>query len=136
MNTSVLTRCLLGYAGFLMLIAVAAVSYVPEAGTLGFNAKAKTALLSGALSAGISLLWAWLLRRGHSWAVWAAITTTAIFFAAFTWRASAGWQAVIDGATTKAYAATLISLMWCASLATLAVLGTQVLRVRTTPRAE
>ena len=79
---------LLLYGLFLFEVAVAAVMYNPVNGQFGFNAAAKTALISGGFCGGLSLLWAFLFWRGARWALIAAMLTTALFLAAFTWRAT------------------------------------------------
>lgn len=112
-----MARLLVIYSVFLLLVAVAAVIYLPEAGTFGFNDKAKTALISGGTAAAISLLWAYLLSRGQLWAGWAALVTTGLLAGVFIWRSIVSWQAVQGGEGHKSYAATLISLMAAASLA-------------------
>lgn len=102
---------LVSYGVFLIAIGVAGYLSNPE--------KAKTALVSGGTFGGLSALWGVLVLRGAAWAPRAALVTTALLTAVFTWRAYAGWTAVAGGQAEKRTAAILISLMLCASLATL-----------------
>jgi len=118
------------YGLLLFEVAVAAVIYNPVNGQVRFNPAAKTALISGALCGGLSLLWALLLWRGARWPFIGAMLTTTLFLAAFVWRASAAWAAFAGGASEKGYAASLITLMSLASLALIVLL----LRERVMPR--
>jgi len=102
---------LVAYGVFLIAIGVTGYLSNPE--------KAKTALFSGGTFGGLSALWGVLSLRGVTWAPRAALVTTALLSAVFTWRAFAGWTAVAGGQVEKRTAAVLISLMLCASLATL-----------------
>lgn len=104
------------YAAFIVLVALAAVFYLPNSGEIGFNAKASTALLSGGTAAGLMLLWAFLLHRGKNWAWAAAVVTGLGLIGVFSWRAQAGWSAYYGGQSDKWYAASLISLMAVATL--------------------
>ena len=110
------------YGLLLFEIAVAAVMYNPVSGQFGFNAAAKTALISGGVCGGLSLLWAFLLWRGARWPLIGAVMSTTLFLAAFSWRATVAWTAFAGGASEKAYAASLISLMGLASLALIVLL--------------
>jgi len=118
------------YSFLLFEVAVAAVMYNPVNGQFGFNAAAKTALISGGVCGGLSLLWAFLLWRRARWPFIAAMLTTTLFLAAFTWRATVAWTAFAGGASEKGYAASLITLMGLASLALIVLL----LRERVMPR--
>lgn len=89
------------------------------AGYLSNPEKAKTALASGGTFGGLSALWGVLVLRGVGWAPRAALVTTSLLSAVFVWRAYMGWTAVAGGQAEKRTAAVLISLMLCASLATL-----------------
>jgi uncharacterized membrane protein (UPF0136 family) len=115
--TSIVATRLICYGLFLFSIAIAAVSYDPRAGTFGFYAPAKTALISGGICGSLSILWGILLRRGLRWPLLAAIASTRVFLTAFTWRSTVGWMAVAAGDTHKWFAATLITCMWIASAA-------------------
>ena len=116
---SSLPRSLVCYGLFLIGVALIAVMYEPKSGQLGFNPAAKTALLSGGICGGLSIVWGVLLGRGYQWARVGAIISCALFLAAFTWRAIAGWMAFAGGQTEKWFAATLITCMWAATLALL-----------------
>ena len=48
-----------------MGVAIVAVMYVPKTGQIAFNPAAKTALISGGVCGGLSILWGVLLGRGH-----------------------------------------------------------------------
>ena len=79
-----LSQWLVRYGLFLMSVAMVAVMYEPRSGQLGFNAAAKTALISGALCGGLSITWGLLLGRGFPWARAAATVSCSLFLAAFT----------------------------------------------------
>lgn len=107
-------RWLVGFGLFLMGCGVA--------GYLSNPAGAKTALLSGGTFGGLSVAWGALMLRGFAWAKVAAWVSTIVLVAAFAWRAVAGWMAYAGG-EPKLFAASLITLMLVASLASLAVLA-------------
>lgn len=117
-----LAAWLLRYGLFLMTVGIVAVMYDPKTGQLGFNAAAKTALISGSICGGLSLLWGGLLARGISWARWGAVVSTTLFLAAFTWRSFASWMAFAGGQSEKWFAASLITSMWIASVLLLVLL--------------
>lgn len=102
---------LAAYGVFLVAVGVAGYLSNPE--------KARTALFSGGTFGGLSALWGVLALRGVAWAPRAALVTTSLLSAVFVWRAYAGWTAVAGGQAEKRTAAILISLMLCASLATI-----------------
>lgn len=106
---------LLGYGAFLAAAGVAGYLSNPE--------KAATALASGGTFGALSVAWGLLLRGGRGWARHAALATTGLLAAVFTWRSAASWLAVLDGRTEKAFAAALITAMLVASVATLLVLA-------------
>ena len=91
------------------------------AGYLSNPAGAKTALISGGTFGGLSVVWGVLILRGFVWARIAAWISTIVLAAAFAWRSIAGWMAYAGG-EPKLFAASLITLMLIASLASLAVL--------------
>ncbi|MFM8718785.1 MAG: hypothetical protein ACKOFH_04505, partial [Chthoniobacterales bacterium] len=66
-------------------------------------------------------LWGFLMLRGFAWAKVAAWVSTLVLVAAFTWRSVVGWMAYAAG-EPKLFAASLITLMLVASVASLAVL--------------
>lgn len=113
---------LLRYGVFLLTVGIIAVMYDPKSGQLGFNAAAKTALISGSICGGLSLVWGGLLARGILWARWGAVASTTLFLAAFTWRSIASWMAFAGGQSEKWFAASLITSMWIASVLLLALL--------------
>jgi uncharacterized membrane protein (UPF0136 family) len=86
-------------------------------GFLSNPSAAKTALISGSLFGGLSILWGALLGKGHGFAKWAALVMTILLCAVFSWRSTASWQAVADG-QPKVVAASLITLMLLGSIAT------------------
>lgn len=106
-------RWFLGFGLFLILCGVA--------GYLSNPAGAKTALLSGGVFGGLSVLWGALMLRGLAWARIAAQFSTLLLIAAFAWRSVAGWMAYASG-QPKLFAASLITLMLVASVVSLAVL--------------
>ena len=107
-------RWFLGFGIFLILCGLA--------GYLSNPAGAKTALMSGGTFGGLSALWGVLMLKGFAWAKIAAWFSTLLLVAAFTWRSIAGWTAYAAG-EPKLFAASLITLMLAASLASLAVLA-------------
>lgn len=117
-----LSQWLVRYGLFLVSVGIVAVLYEPKSGQLGFNPVAKTALMSGGICGGISLVWGWLLGRGFQWARVAAMISCSLFLAAFTWRSIAGWMAFAGGQTEKWFASTLITGMWVATLVLLIML--------------
>ena len=102
-----------GFGVFLILCGVA--------GYLSNPAGAKTALMSGGAFGGLSVVWGVLMLRGFVWARIAAWVSTLVLVAAFAWRSIAGWMAYAGG-EPKLFAASLITLMLVASLASLGVL--------------
>ena len=113
MNTKA-ARYLIFYGAFLMLMGLAGYLSNPE--------KARTALMSGGTFGALSILWGVLGARGVRWSLPAAIATTGLLALVFTWRASVGWLAVLDGHSEKVTAASLITVMLAASVAMLPVL--------------
>ncbi len=87
------------------------------AGFLSNPAAAKTALISGSLFGGLSILWGLLLGKGLGFARWIALVMTILLCGVFGWRSTASWQAVSEG-EPKAFAASLITLMLLGSIAT------------------
>jgi uncharacterized membrane protein (UPF0136 family) len=106
-------RWFVGFGLFLILCGVA--------GYLSNPAVAKTALMSGGTFGGLSVLWGVLMMKGFGWAKIAAWVSTLLLVAAFAWRSIAGWMAYVAG-EPKLFAASLISLMLAASLASVVVL--------------
>ena len=106
-------RWFVGFGIFLILCGVA--------GYLSNPAGAKTALMSGGTFGALSALWGVLMLKGVRWAKIAAWVSTLVLVAAFAWRSIAGWMAYGAG-EPKLFAASLITLMLVASLASIAVL--------------
>lgn len=102
------------YGGFLIFLGLLGYLSNPE--------KAKTALMSGGTFGAISILWGVLGARGVRWSRPAAIVTTGLLTAVFTWRASVSWLAVMDGKSEKQFAALLITVMLVGSALMLASL--------------
>ncbi len=114
MNTKQLGLWLLGFGAFLIVCGLLGYLSNPE--------KAKTALISGGSFGLLSMGWGlWLRLSGARAAWWAATVTTFLLLGAFSWRATASWQAHLSG-EPKLIAAVLITAMWIGSLATLIVL--------------
>jgi uncharacterized membrane protein (UPF0136 family) len=107
-------RWFVGFGAFLILCGVAGYLSNPEG--------AKTALMSGGTFGGLSALWGVLMLKGFAWAKVAAWISTLVLVAAFAWRSVAGWMAYAAG-EPKLFAASLITLMLVASLASIAVLA-------------
>jgi hypothetical protein len=117
-----LAQWLARYGVFLVCVGIVAVMYEPKSGQIGFNPAAQTALISGGICGGLSLAWGLLLGRGFQWARVAAMISSSLFLAAFTWRSIAGWMAFAGGQTEKWFASTLITGMWLATAVLLAML--------------
>ena len=114
MNTK-FGKWMMGYGTFLLAMGLV--------GYLSNPAKATTALISGGVFGGLSVLWGILLARGQSWSRWAALATTGVLTAVFAWRASESWGAISEGQPEKWVAATIISVMGLASLFMLTLLS-------------
>jgi hypothetical protein len=98
---------LIGYGAFVFLMGVLGYLSNPE--------KAGTALKSGGMVAGLSLVWAigwWSQRR---WALFGAAATLALVGAVFIWRSSVSWRAYFGGESQKLTAALLITAMFIAT---------------------
>jgi uncharacterized membrane protein (UPF0136 family) len=108
------SKWLISYGVFLFLCGLA--------GYLSNPVAAKTALISGSVFGTLSLIWGLLLGKGFGFAKWAALATTLLLCAVFSWRSFASWQKVLNG-EPKAFAASLITLMLLGSLATVARLA-------------
>ena len=106
-------RWFVGFGIFLILCGMA--------GFLSNPAGAKTALISGGAFGGLSAVWGVLMLKGFVWAKTAAWASTIVLVAAFAWRSAAGWMAYAEG-QPKLFAASLITTMLVASLASLLVL--------------
>jgi len=102
-------RWLIGYGVFLFLCGLAGYLSNPET--------AKTALISGSLFGGLAVVWGVLLGKGFGFAKWVALVMCLLLCVIFGWRSTVSWQAVADG-EPKTFAASLITLMLLASLAT------------------
>ena len=98
---------LIFYGAFLIVMGLIGYLSNPE--------KAKTALMSGGTFGALSILWGVLGARGVRWSLPAAIVTTVFLTLVFTWRATVGWLAVLDGKSVKMFTAILITLMLTAS---------------------
>ena len=107
-------RWFVGFGIFLILCGVS--------GYLSNPAWAKTALMSGGMFGALSALWGVLMMKGFAWAKIAAWVSTLLLVGAFAWRSLAGWMAYAAG-EPKLFAASLITLMLAASLASLGVLA-------------
>ena len=103
------SKWLFGFGAFLFLCGLAGYLSNPEA--------AKTALMSGSVFGALSVLWGILLGKGMGFAKWAALVTTLLLCAVFSWRSIVSWQKFMEG-EPKAFAASLITLMLLGSLAT------------------
>jgi uncharacterized membrane protein (UPF0136 family) len=102
------------YGSFLIVMGLIGYLSNPE--------KAATAVLSGGTFGALSIAWGVLLRRGVRLARWGALATTALLAVVFSWRATVGWLAVLEGSSEKLVAAVLISVMDVASVVLLIAL--------------
>jgi len=125
MNTKT-ARYLIYYGGFLMVMGLLGYLSNPE--------KAKTALMTGGTFGSLSILWGVLGARGIRWSLPAARVMTGLLALVFTWRASVGWWAVLDGKSEKLFAAGMITKMLTASVIMLSVLF-KALQPQPTPNA-
>ena len=107
-------RLIFSYGIFLILCGVAGFLSNPE--------KAKTALISGGLFGGLSITWAYLLKRGEAWALHVARVMAILLSLIFAWRSFLSWMAVASGSGYKVVAAVLITLMLTGTLALLLLL--------------
>ncbi|MDP4624056.1 MAG: hypothetical protein NWT08_02845 [Akkermansiaceae bacterium] len=105
------SKLLIGYGVFLFLCGLA--------GFISNPAAAKTALISGSVFGGLSVVWGLLLAKGFGFARVAGIVTAMLLCGVFGWRSTVSWQRVMDG-DPKAFAASLITLMLIGSIATFA----------------
>ncbi|MGK0185823.1 MAG: uncharacterized membrane protein (UPF0136 family) [Verrucomicrobiales bacterium] len=103
------SKWLIGYGVFLFICGLA--------GFLSNPTAAKTALISGSVFGALSAIWGILLSKGLGFARWAALATTLLLCAVFSWRSVVSWQKFADG-EPKAFAASLITLMLLGSIAT------------------
>ncbi len=106
-----IARWLILYGVFMILVGLAGYLSNPE--------KAKTALMMGGTFGALTILWGVLAARGFAWSRMAALITTGFLTLIFSWRATMGWLAVVDGQSEKLFAAALISLLLAASVAML-----------------
>lgn len=110
MNKS-FSRWMIIYGIFLITAGVAGYLSNPE--------KAKTALMSGGTFGVLSVVWGLLCARGAGWSRKAAVGMMGFLAVVFSWRAAAGWAAVLGGKPEKLFAAVLITLMLTATAAML-----------------
>lgn len=106
-------KWVIGYGVFLFVCGLAGYLSNPE--------QAQTALMSGSVFGGLSLLWGVLMLLGQSWARMAALVTTGLLSVVFIWRSTVSWMAVAEG-DAKLFAASLITLMLLGSVATVVFL--------------
>lgn len=105
---------LIGYGLFLILAGLAGYLSNPE--------KAKTALMSGGTFGGLQILVGIISLAGWKPARKIGIGICGFLSLVFTWRAVVGWMSVAAGEGDKLFAASLISLMLAASVATILLL--------------
>jgi uncharacterized membrane protein (UPF0136 family) len=110
-------RWFIGFGAFLIICGAA--------GYLSNPAEARTALISGGTFGSLSCFWGCMMLRGYRWSRWAGLATTLLLLGAFSWRAWAGWKAFAMG-EPKLFAASLITLMLVATLATLVELASDM----------
>lgn len=115
---------LFGYGAFVFSMGLIGYLSNPE--------KAATALKSGGLVAGLSVIWAmgWIFQR--RWALFGAVATLGLVGIAFIWRSSASWMAYFSGESRKLTAALLITAML---VATAVVLPKVLAGIRASRRA-
>lgn len=110
------------------------------AGLLGYlsnPARAQTALISGGVFGGTSLILGFLWRNDlmpgqflHRLIQWASFSILALLLVVFSWRMLASWSAVLSGEDSKLFAAVLISSMWLATLSCGTLLARNIRRGR------
>ncbi|MFL5730785.1 MAG: hypothetical protein ACJ75J_14955 [Cytophagaceae bacterium] len=108
------------YGVFLIGCGIVAVTFI--------GLKAKTALLSGGMSGGLSILTAWLINQKMPGAQLTGLLLSLAFFIVFSWRATKTLHAIFDmipsaaeGLKGKGIAFLIIGLMAIVSLMTFAV---------------
>lgn len=106
-------RWFIFYGAFLFLCGLAGYLSNPEA--------AKTALISGSIFGGLSVVWGLLMQKQLRPAWWGALVTCAMLAVVFTWRSIVSWSAFNAG-EDKAFAAALITLMLFATIAAILLL--------------
>lgn len=99
---------LIGYGAFLCIMGILGFLSNPE--------KAKTALLSGGIFGGLSIIWGLIYGRGQRWGLVAALFTLVLVSAAFAWRALASWMRYFEGNPDKLVGAVLVTTMLTVSL--------------------
>lgn len=112
---------IIAYGAFLILAGLTGFLSNPE--------KAKTALMSGGLFGGLSMLWGWLTLQGKRWAAQTALVMTGLLTLVFGWRIFIGWRQVAAGNSDKLFAALLISSMLAASLVLLPLIWRGLRRI-------
>jgi hypothetical protein len=81
-----------------------------------------TAMVFGGTFGVLSILWGILGSKGVRWSRWAALVTTTLLTLVCGWRASARWQAVVEGEAVNAFGAFLITVAFAVSAALLFLL--------------
>ncbi|MCH8475639.1 MAG: hypothetical protein LAT55_10480 [Opitutales bacterium] len=108
-----LSKWYIGYGLFLAACGIAGYASNPEG--------AKTALMTGPGFGAIMVVLGILFNSLPKAVWWAALGFTLLLTAAFSWRATVGWQEVAAG-EPKVFTASLISAMLVVSVASLAML--------------
>ena len=123
MNTQVLVHVLYFYGSFLIICGIISVIFI--------GLKAKTALISGGTSGGISLLTGYLISQQVHGAKLAGVVFSIALFAVFAWRSTKTLFSIFDmieksqeGIKGKGIAFLIISLM---AFVSLIVFGFQII---------
>ena len=111
MKTATILIC---YGLFLILAGLAGFLSNPE--------KAKTALMSGGTFGLIQIGVGFIARTGWKPARGLGIGICGFLALTFTWRSIVSWMAVAGGQSEKLFAASLISVMFAASIAAIVLL--------------
>lgn len=118
-------KWMIGYGIFLAVCGVAGFLSNPEG--------AKTALLSGGVFGGLSVVAGILMGMKVPLTALGSLGLVSMLALVFTWRASVGWLEVLAGQSEKLFAASLISLMLVGSCVMIVMVSKYLFASRTRP---